>query len=88
MNINFPEIPLCDLTPGQEGRVRAVLGPGRGVRLRLGALGIRPGAVVRLISSGPGYGPVLLEVDGARVALGRGLARRILVSPLQNHAPK
>jgi len=88
MDINFSEIPLCNLTPGQEAQVRAVVGPGRGLRLRLGSLGIRPGAVVRLISLGAGHGPILLEVDGTRVALGRGLARRILVSPLRPNVPK
>jgi len=50
--------------------------------LRLARLGVRPGAVVRLVSSGPFSGPLLVEVEGLRVALGRGVARRILVRPL------
>jgi len=50
--------------------------------LRLARLGVRPGAVVRLVSSGPLRGPLLVEVEGMRVALGRGVARRILVRPL------
>jgi len=52
------------------------------VALRLARLGIRPGAVVRLVNSGPFAGPLLLEVEGLRVALGRGVARRIFVRPL------
>lgn len=73
--------PLASLSPGQVGRVVAVHG-GHGVALRLRRLGLRPGAVVRTVGRGPWRGPVLLEVDGCRVALGRGLARRILVQPL------
>lgn len=50
--------------------------------LRLARLGIRPGAKVRLVNSGPWRGPLLVEVEGVRVALGRGVASRILVRPL------
>lgn len=56
---------------------------GRGVALRLARLGIRPGAVVRLAGTGPLRGPLLVEVEGTRVALGRGVASRVLVRPLR-----
>ncbi|MFH1609446.1 MAG: FeoA family protein [Candidatus Bipolaricaulota bacterium] len=72
---------LESLSPGQVGRVVAIHG-GHGLALRLRRLGLRPGAVVRTVGQGPWRGPVLLEVDGCRVALGRGIARRILVQPL------
>jgi ferrous iron transport protein A len=80
MNFNSSAVPLTSLIPGQKALVQEVLGPGRGTRLRLAALGLRRGACVRLIRHGVG-GPILLEVDGTWVALGRGLARRILVLP-------
>ena len=62
---------------------------GYGVSLRLRRLGLRPGAQVRAVATGRWGGPVLVEVDGCRVALGRGVARRIFVqlngsSPLPN----
>lgn len=72
--------PLTDLPPGTEGVLVEVHG-GPGAALRLRRLGLRPGARVRTIALGPWGGPVLVEVDGCRVALGRGLARRVLVRP-------
>lgn len=80
MVLNLTPKPLVELPVGQTARVVAVTGPGRGVRLRLRTLGLRPGACLRLLSRGPG-GPVLVEVDGCCFALGRGIARRILVVP-------
>ncbi|HEU68160.1 MAG TPA: ferrous iron transport protein A [Candidatus Acetothermia bacterium] len=72
---------LASLPPGGVGRLVAIHG-GRGPALRLRRLGLRPGALVRIVAAGGWGGPVLVEVDGCRVALGRGLARRILVQPL------
>jgi len=42
-------------------------------------LGIRPGKMVRKITTQPMGGPLLLEVEGARVAIGRGMARRVMI---------
>ena len=81
MNLCFEELPLASLPPGKAGQVARIQG-GRGVALRLARLSIRPGAVVRLVNSGPFAGPLLVEVEGLRVALGRGVARRIFVRPL------
>lgn len=80
MVLNSTPVPLTEAFPGQVVRVQTVTGPGRGVRLRLASLGIRPGASLKVLARGPG-GPLLVEVEGCRVALGRGLARRILVLP-------
>ncbi|QAA75976.1 MAG: hypothetical protein BIP78_0208 [Candidatus Bipolaricaulis sibiricus] len=71
-------LPLASLSPGQVGRLVAVHG-GHGSLMRLRRLGLRPGAQVRAVATGRWGGPVLVEVNGCRVALGRGLARRILV---------
>ncbi len=68
------------LPPGHAATVLAVQA-GRGVALRLRTLGLRPGSVVRALAHGPLRGPVILEVEGTRLALGRGIARRILVRP-------
>ncbi len=48
---------------------------------RLSRLGIVPGAEVTVVSRAPVGGPVLVEVNGARVALGRGVARKVVVKP-------
>jgi len=61
-------------------RVVGILG-GPGVHHRLAQLGVYPGAV--LLVAGPRRrGPVLVEVYGSRIALGRGIAHKILVELL------
>lgn len=87
MVFNLNQKTLADLSPGETARIVAISGPGRGLRLRLHSLGLRPGARVRLINRGPG-GPVLVEVDGYRLALGRGVARRVLVAPTCPEEPQ
>lgn len=52
-------------------------GPGFGRRLE--ALGIRPGKKVTKVSSMFFRGPVTLRVDNTQVAIGFGMANRILV---------
>ncbi len=52
-------------------------GPGFGRRLE--ALGIRPGKKVTKVGSMFFRGPVTLRVDNAQVAIGFGMANRILV---------
>ena len=63
---------------GQTGTVIGILG-GRGLMRRLEALGIRPGKKVTKISSTLFRGPVTLRVDNAQVAIGFGMANRIIV---------
>lgn len=65
---------------GRRLRVQDV-GGGRAVRSRLAALGVRPGAVLQVVVRGPLGGPILIEVDGARLAIGRRMARQVFVEP-------
>jgi len=48
------------------------------------AMGIHPGDEIRVIQAAPFHGPVLVEVpsSGVRLALGRGMARSLLVEPV------
>ena len=80
------QLTLAQMEAGQTGTVVEVLGgPGFGRRRgpgfarRLEALGIRPGKKVTKISSMFFRGPVTLRVDNAQVAIGFGMANRILV---------
>jgi len=73
----FAPITLAQVPPGQRARVEAIQG-GRGMVSRLAALGIIPGTVVTVLGNA-GAGPVILEVRGSRLALGRGQAARIMV---------
>jgi len=52
-----------------------------GLAKRLISLGLTPGAEVRVLQNW-GHGPLIVEVHGARVALGRGQAARVRVRPL------
>jgi len=51
---------------------------GRGLVARLASMGLVPGASIRLLSGDRG-GPVVLDVKGTRVAIGRGMAHKIFV---------
>jgi len=44
-------------------------------------MGIFPGVELLLVKGGFG-GPVIVEVRGSRIILGRGMAHRIMVAPL------
>ena len=72
------QLTLAEMRTGQTGTVVEVLG-GHGLTRRLDALGIRPGKKVTKISSTLFHGPVMLRVDNTRVAVGFGMARKIIV---------
>ncbi len=63
---------------GERGRVIEIAG-GYGLTRRLEAMGIRPGKKITKVSSMLMRGPVTIQVDGAQLAIGFGMARRILV---------
>jgi Fe2+ transport system protein FeoA len=46
---------------------------------RLEDMGLTPGAKVTVVKSAPFHGPIELQVRGSRLAVGRGMAERILV---------
>ncbi len=69
---------LVQMQKGQTGVLDSVEG-GKGVAMKLKALGIRPGSSVTKISSVLGRGPVVLRVSGTDVALGFRMAKKIRV---------
>jgi Fe2+ transport system protein FeoA len=54
-------------------------GRGWGFEQRLMDLGLTPGTTVTVVKSAPFHGPVEILVRGSRLALGRGMAEKILV---------
>jgi ferrous iron transport protein A len=70
--------PLDRVEENQQVKVLEIQG-GWGVRRRLGQLGIHPGDVITVVRYGAFQGPILIQVHGSQVALGRGVASRILV---------
>ena len=75
------QITLTQMRIGQSGVVIQIQG-GHGLVNRLNALGIRAGKRITKLSSMIMRGPVTIQVDGAQVAIGFGMARRIIVEPV------
>jgi len=72
---------LDQLGCGEEARIASIDG-GLGIRRHLEALGLYPGDRIKLVQVSAFRGPVLVETGGRRLAIGRGVASRVLV-----HAP-
>ena len=70
---------LNELGPGEEGKIVALHG-GRGLQHRLRSLGLVEGQVIRKLSALAWGGPVIVLVNRAQIAVGHGMARRILVN--------
>lgn len=51
---------------------------GRGMRSKLYSMGLVPGAALTVLSRNGG-GPVILRVKDSRLAIGRGMAQKIIV---------
>lgn len=73
--------PLVDIKNGNWVRIVDFLG-GRGMESRLTQLGFLPGNKIRVIRSAPFHGPLIIDVEGREIVIGRGIARRILVEEL------
>ena len=69
---------LVDVKPGSKVRVIRIQG-GLGVRQRLSCLGIHPGDLMTVQTSAIMQGPVVVEIHGNKVAIGRCVAAKILV---------
>jgi ferrous iron transport protein A len=67
---------LTMVNPGQEVILIDILG-GRGIRSKLYSMGLVPGT--KLIVLGNRGGPVMIAVNDTRLALGIGMARKIIV---------
>ena len=75
---NAKQLPLSQIETGQSGIVFQIQG-GRGLMNRLSSLGIRPGKKVTKVSAMFMRGPVTIQLGNAQVALGFGMADRIIV---------
>jgi len=72
------EIPMSMLRTGEVGVLKSYFG-GRGMLGRCLSLGFTPGSTVKMVENF-GSGPVLAKVHDADVALGRGMASKIMVT--------
>ena len=51
---------------------------GRGLQTRLASMGLYPGVEMEVISNNP-HGPFIVDVNGSRLILGKGMAHKIIV---------
>jgi ferrous iron transport protein A len=72
-------IPLTMLSEGEGCRVKDVLA-GRCLKRRLAEMGFTPSSSIKLVGKKRG-GALLVNVNGVRYALGRGMAMKIIVEP-------
>lgn len=69
---------LVNVRPGRSVKVIRIQG-GLGVRQRLSCLGIHPGDLMTVQTSGIMQGPIVVGIHGNKIAIGRGVAAKILV---------
>lgn len=72
-------MPLSFAQEGELGIVQEFMG-GAGAQLRLATIGLRKGDEVEVITNS-GAGQLVVAVNGTRLALGRGIAKKIMVKP-------
>ncbi len=71
-----------DMLPtGSRARIVGYTMKSGGWVYRLYQMGFTPGAIVEVVAN-YGYGPIIVRIMGVEVAIGRGIARRIIVEPL------
>jgi ferrous iron transport protein A len=74
------EIPLTRLKANTDATVVRLMGHGSTFQRRLRNMGIREGKTLKVVACYPFSGPLVVEVDGREITLGRGIAQRIMVS--------
>ncbi len=73
-------IPLAMAEVGEKISIQFVAG-GRGLQQRLVSMGLNVGSEIEVIGKGA-FGPVLITTGDTRLAIGAGMAEKIMVSPL------
>jgi ferrous iron transport protein A len=71
-------IKLSELTNGKKAKIISLDG-GQDLRRKLRTIGIREGKLVKLVTAQPIGGPMVINIDGEQVAIGRGMAQKIMI---------
>jgi len=69
---------LLDVPKGQMVRIINYRG-GKGVDFKLRQLGLSPGREVKILRFAPMGGPVMIDLGGRSIAVGRGIAAQVQV---------
>lgn len=73
-------MPLLNIKTGQRA-VLVEINWGDKMKHKLQSMGLVPGTIISVVSSGS-KGPIVIDVRGSRLALGRGIVSKIEVDPL------
>lgn len=71
--------PLAMTSVGEKVRLESIQA-GEKLTQRLTALGLTPGVELSVVQDAGG--PLLISVRDSRIALGRGMAQKVMVSPI------
>ena len=77
------DITVSDLKDGETAEVIKING-GFGMQQHLASLGIKTGIIVKRLLSGREQGPVMVEVKGHKIVIGRGMAANISIREAQD----
>jgi ferrous iron transport protein A len=72
-------IPLAMLAEGDAGEIVGILA-GKGLIRRLTELGFTKGEKIKVLHA-HSPGPILVDIKDCRIAIGRGVAMKIMVNP-------
>jgi len=75
------QISVAQMKAGQSGTVIEI-SAGRGMK-RVEAMGLRPGKRITKISGMFGRGPITIQIGGFQLALGFGMAQKILIEVVE-----
>lgn len=72
---------LAKLAGGQSAKIMSIEG-GDALRKRLNNLGIKEGVIVKKVTGLFTHGPIVVKAGSTQIALGRGMASKVKVTPL------
>ena len=73
------ETPITSLRAGTVAQITTLLGQGCSFQRKLRTMGIREGKKLKVVAVHPFAGPMVLDIDGRQITLGRSIAQRIMV---------
>jgi len=74
-------ITLVELKNGRYGIIQRIEG-GHGLKKRLEVMNIREGKKIIKKCSAPLHGPLVIEIEGCKMAIGRGMAKKVWVEEI------
>ena len=82
--VPLPSLTLAVAVQGRKYKIDRI-SEGHGLNSRLLSVGFLPGEVVSVINQSK-WGPLTVSVKGSKIALGRGIARKIFVRELDQES--